>query len=81
MVEKEAETERKRAIINAEKEREVESIRNQALISKKEADKRIAAIEGMSSNNLSIDQSIDQATWGEKTAVLLDNFSSFLFIF
>ncbi len=49
VVEKEAETERKRAVIGAEKEAEVENIRNAALVAKREADQRISAIEGTQS--------------------------------
>lgn len=45
VVEKEAETERKRAIINAEKEAQVEKIRNEALVTKKEAEQRISLLE------------------------------------
>eukprot|EP00053_Salpingoeca_punica_P012759 m.114609 g.114609 ORF g.114609 m.114609 type:complete len:314 (-) comp16032_c0_seq1:2525-3466(-) len=45
VVEKEAETERKKAVINAEKEAAVQQIGNEAKVAEREAMKRIAAIE------------------------------------
>ena len=47
VVEKEAETERRRAVIEAEKQAAVGAIRSTALIAEKESEKLISAIQGM----------------------------------
>ena len=46
VVEKEAETERKRALIEAEKIAAVRRIENEARVAEKESQKRMAALEG-----------------------------------
>lgn len=53
-MEKEAETERKHAIIKAEKDAEVAQIQNQARVSLKETEKRIASIASKTTDLLSL---------------------------
>jgi len=67
-VEKEAETERKRAIIEANKRAEVDAIENEQLIAKKQADQEIARIEDDMRKHSSDSQADSQLYSAQKKA-------------